>query len=156
MDQTRLRELEDQCIQDCAPPCVARCPAHVDVRALTAAIAAGDLQSAARVFMRAVPFPEIIARTCDQPCQADCYRNSKGGAIQVAALELTCLQGISLPKPTLLPQKDARVAVIGSGLASMTTALEPRKRVSRFRSLRKTIAWGARFSPMTRSNFPAK
>lgn len=128
MDQTRLRELEDQCIQDCAPPCVARCPAHVDVRALTAAIAAGDLQSAARVFMRAVPFPEIIARTCDQPCQADCYRNSKGGAIQVAALELTCLQGISLPKPTLLPQKDARVAVIGSGLASMTTALELKKK----------------------------
>ena len=128
MDQTRLRELEDQCIQDCAPPCMARCPVHVDVRALTAAIAAGDLQSAARVFMRAVPFPEIIARTCDQPCQSDCYRNTRGGAIQVAALELTCLQGTSVSKPTLLPQKDARVAVIGSGLAAMTTALELRKK----------------------------
>jgi len=123
-----LRELEDQCIQDCAPPCVARCPVHVDVRALTAAIAAGDLQAAARVFMRAVPFPEIIARTCDQPCEAECYRNTRGGAIQVAALELNCLQGISLPKPTPLPQKDARVAVIGSGLASLTAALELRKK----------------------------
>ena len=130
MEQTRLRELEDQCIQECQPPCVARCPVHVDVRGLTAAIAAEDFQGAVRIFTRTVPFPEIIARTCDQPCQANCCRQTVGGSIEVAALELSCLRQshFEMSKPTLLPQKDARVAVIGSGLSGLTAAFDLSKK----------------------------
>ena len=130
MEQNRLRELEDQCIQECQPPCVARCPAHVDVRGLTTAVSAGDFESAAKIFARTVPFPEIIARTCDQPCQTNCYRKTVGGSIEVAALELTCLRraNFEISKPTLLPKKDARVAVIGSGLSGLTAAFELSKK----------------------------
>lgn len=130
MEQTRLRELEDQCIQECQPPCTARCPVHVDVRGLTAAIAAEDFQGAARIFKRTVPFPEIIARTCDQPCQSSCYRKTIGGDIQVAALEAACLQfsDCEPARPVLLPKKDARVAIIGGGLGGLTTAFELSKK----------------------------
>lgn len=126
MEQTRLRELEDQCIQECVPPCAAHCPAHVDVRTLTAAIAGGDFQAAFKTLYKTIPFPEIIARTCDQPCQAACYRKSIGGDIQVAALELASIQHSDhlITKPMLLPKKDARVLVIGGGLSSLTTAFE--------------------------------
>ncbi len=126
MDQTRLRELEDQCIQECAPPCAAHCPVHVDVRALTSAIATGDFQTAFKTLYKTVPFPEIIARTCNQPCQAACYRKSVGGDIQVAALELACIQRYDhlITKPMLLPQKDARVLIIGGGLSGLTAAFE--------------------------------
>lgn len=130
MDQSRLRELEDQCIQDCAPPCSAHCPAHVDVRALAASIANGDYDSAYQALTRVVPFPGIIARTCDQPCQAACYRKTRGGDIQIADLELACVNYVSetTVKLTRLPQKDARILVIGGGLSGMTAAFDLSKK----------------------------
>lgn len=126
MQQSRLRELESQCIQECQPPCTALCPVHVDVRALTTAIANSDYETAYKILRRTIPFPEIIARTCDQPCQADCYRKSIGGAIEVAALELACIQHSAAAQsiPPILPKKDARVAVIGSGLGSLMVGYE--------------------------------
>ncbi|MHB8086609.1 MAG: pyridine nucleotide-disulfide oxidoreductase/dicluster-binding protein [Anaerolineaceae bacterium] len=126
MDQTRLRELEDQCIQECASPCVAYCPVHVDVRALTSAIATGDFQAAFKAFYKTIPFPEIIARTCYQPCQSACYRKTIGGDILIASLELASIQHSDhiIPKPVLLPKKDARVLIIGGGLSSLTAAFE--------------------------------
>ena len=130
MEQTRLRELEDQCIQECAPPCVARCPVHVDVRALTSAVSSGDFQTAFKVLYKTIPFPEIIARTCDQPCQAACYRKTVGGDIHMSTLELACIQYSDhlITKPTILPKKDARVAIIGGGLSSVTAAFELAKK----------------------------
>ncbi|HQP09199.1 MAG TPA: hypothetical protein PLY85_09275, partial [Anaerolineaceae bacterium] len=88
MDQRRLHELEEQCIQDCDPPCTSRCPVHVDVRQMCKEISAGDFKHALITFQKSVPFPEIIARTCDQPCQALCNREPLGGAIRMADLEL--------------------------------------------------------------------
>lgn len=130
MDQSRLRELEDQCIQECAPPCSAHCPVHVDVRALASSIANGDLQSAYQTLTRVVPFPGIIARTCDQPCQAACYRKTKGGDIQIASLELASVNYApeTTIKITKLPQKDARILVIGGGLSGLTAAFDLSKK----------------------------
>jgi NADPH-dependent glutamate synthase beta subunit-like oxidoreductase len=92
MEQSRLRELENQCIQDCAPPCTALCPVHVDVRQMVLAIGVGDFAGGLKILRKAVPFPEIIARTCDQPCQAKCNRELLGGVIQLAALERACIE----------------------------------------------------------------
>lgn len=130
MEQNRLRELEDQCIQECAPPCTARCPAHVDVRAMCAALASGDFASAYKTFTTFIPFPEIIARTCDQPCQVNCYRETRGGPVEVAALELACVQQKNEPviKPKMLPRKNARVAVVGAGLSGLTAAYDLSKK----------------------------
>ncbi len=70
MDQHELRRLEDLCIQEWAPWCTATCPVHVDVRAMTAAVAKGDFQAAAKFFVKSVPFPRIISRVCDHPCES--------------------------------------------------------------------------------------
>ncbi len=130
MEQARLRELEDQCIQECQPPCTSRCPVHVDVRALTAAVAEKDYAAANKVLHKTLPFPEIIARTCDQPCEKVCYRGTTGGAIEVAALERFCLlqSTDSPPKPVILPKKNAAVAIIGAGLSGLTAAFDLAKK----------------------------
>ena len=46
MDQNELRQLEAQCIQECAPPCTAACPIHVDVRGVSAEVSRGDFAAA--------------------------------------------------------------------------------------------------------------
>ncbi len=130
MEQSRLRALEEQCIQECPPPCAASCPVHVDVRQMTAAAAKGDFTGAYKVFQKSVPFPGIISHTCKQPCQEKCYRETIGGVIQIAEIEQAAmLYGNEPPgKILLLPNKNAKVAVIGGGLSGLTAAVELRKK----------------------------
>ena len=126
MEQSRLRELEDRCIQDSAPPCTALCPIHVDIRQMTLAVGAGDFSGGYKVFRKSVPFPEIISHTCDQPCQAKCNRETLGGVIRVADIERACVEFSTEPSPkiTVLPKKKSRVAVIGGGLSGLTAAFD--------------------------------
>ncbi len=126
MEQSRLKELEDQCIQDCAPPCISACPAHVDIRGMLKAISSGDFAGGLGILRKSVPFPGIIAHVCDQPCQINCYRNTIGGPIEVAQLEQACVDfGQGFPTRELqLPRRNMRVTIIGGGLCGMTAALE--------------------------------
>ncbi|PKN10222.1 MAG: hypothetical protein CVU72_01915 [Deltaproteobacteria bacterium HGW-Deltaproteobacteria-7] len=91
MNQKELREQENRCIQEQAPACSAACPVHVDVRGMTAAIAKGNFDDAQELYRKSIPFPQIISRICDQPCQKTCLRKDLGGAIEIAALERACL-----------------------------------------------------------------
>ena len=130
MQQSRLRELEEQCVQDCAPPCMSSCPAHVDIRQMALSMGKGDFSGGYKILLKTIPFPEIISRTCDQPCQAKCYRETKGGAVQVADLERACVNFSSEPPPSinLLPKKNIRVAIIGGGLSGLTAAFDLAKK----------------------------
>jgi glutamate synthase (NADPH/NADH) small chain len=130
MDQNRLGVLENQCIQECAPPCTASCPAHVDIRRMLTFIGEGDFAGGYKTFIKSIPFPGIVAHTCDQPCQRKCLRESVGGVIQVAELEKACVRygSESAAKVTVLPIKNAHVAVIGGGLSGLTAAFDLSKK----------------------------
>ena len=91
MDQQELRRLENLCIQDWAPWCTVACPVHVDVRAISATIAEGDFQAAAKLLRRSVPFAGIISRICDHPCEPVCKRREVGDPIAIRTLERSAL-----------------------------------------------------------------
>jgi glutamate synthase (NADPH/NADH) small chain len=124
MDQKQLREQENRCIQEQAPACTAACPAHVDARGVAAEISKGDFAAALKLYRKAVPFPGIISRICDQPCQTICLRKDFGGSIEIAALERACLEfGNQDAEPVnRLPKKSKTVAVIGGGISGLTVA----------------------------------
>ncbi|MFN8381813.1 MAG: FAD-dependent oxidoreductase [Anaerolineales bacterium] len=124
MDQKQLREQENRCIQEQAPACAATCPAHVDGRGIAAEIAKGNFAAALKLYRKAVPFPGIISRICDQPCKTACLRKDFGGAIEMAALERAALEfGNSGAEPVKrLPKKSKTVAVIGGGISGLTVA----------------------------------
>ncbi len=129
MDQQRLRQLEYQCIQDDAPECTATCPAHVDVRGMLAEMSQGNFVAGLKILRKALPFPDIISRICDQPCQARCKRGEAGGAIEIAALERACVDfGGATDKITILPRKPKKAAVVGGGLSGLTVAYELARR----------------------------
>ncbi len=125
MQQDELRRLEDQCIQEHAPACTAACPLHVDVRAIAGALQQGDFAAALKALRKAVPFPGLIGRVCDQPCQAVCKRREASAAIAIAALERACADwGGPAEKPRVLPKRGKRVAIVGGGLSGLTAAYD--------------------------------
>jgi len=126
MDQKELREWEARCVQENPPGCTAGCPVHVDVRGMIAAVRKGDYQTGFALFHKTVPFPGIISRLCDQPCQHFCKRSEIDESISIRALERSCVDGNDKP-PLLspaLPARNKKVAVVGAGLSGLTAALE--------------------------------
>ncbi len=126
MDQKELRELEAQCLQECAPTCTATCPVHVDVKTMLAETARGDFSAALKTYRKAVPFPGIISRLCDQPCQGGCLRMDSGGAIAIRDLERACVRlgEITHEKVRPLPKRKGHVAIIGGGVSGLSAAYE--------------------------------
>ncbi|CCO09200.1 pyridine nucleotide-disulfide oxidoreductase/dicluster-binding protein [Desulforamulus hydrothermalis] len=130
MDHKRIFEFEEKCIQEHPPACTAACPVHVDVKGFIREIKAGRFDEALNIYSKSVPFPGIIGRICDHPCQAACKRKEVGDAIAIAALEKACVQLVqaSPPKVTAPSGKKQRVAVIGGGLSSLTVAFDLAKK----------------------------
>ncbi|MGO9952803.1 MAG: pyridine nucleotide-disulfide oxidoreductase/dicluster-binding protein [Dissulfurispiraceae bacterium] len=126
MDHDHAREREMQCIQEWPPECTATCPVHVDARGMIAAILKGDYAAAFAIFHKAVPFPGIISRICDHPCQVACKRIEVGEAIMINALEKACTDYSErhARKKSFVSKKDKRVAVIGAGLSGLTAAFD--------------------------------
>ena len=129
MDQKQMRELENRCIQEQAPFCTAACPVHVDVRAVLAEAARGDFAAGLKLLRKALPFPGIIGRICDQPCRPACKRVESGGALHIAALERACADfGGPYEALPVLPPKPRRIAVVGGGLSGLTVAHDLRRK----------------------------
>jgi NADPH-dependent glutamate synthase beta subunit-like oxidoreductase len=130
MDLQELRELENLCIQECAPWCSAICPVHVDVRAITAALANRDFGTAAQLFRKTVPFAGIISRVCDHPCQDVCKRRKVGTTVSIRALERAALAYAPASEARMVtpPLRNKRVAAVGAGLSGLTAALDLAKK----------------------------
>lgn len=126
IDQKELRELEAKCIQECPPTCTAACPVHVDVKAMLVEIGRGDFTAALKIYRKAVPFPRIISRLCDQPCKDVCKRGEVGDEIAIRDLERACVEfgDTSSEKTRPLPKRKGHVAIVGGGISGITAAYE--------------------------------
>ena len=123
MDQQDLQELESRCIQENLPECTAACPLHVDARAFVIQVAEGKWVEARRVLDRSMPFPDILGRICDAPCMDKCVRGRVGDPIRINSLESACVgQATQKPRVQILRVREKGVAVVGSGLSSLTAA----------------------------------
>ena len=92
------------------------------MKGFLAEMKAGRFDRAMKILRQALPFPGIIGRICDHPCQDACKRREAGEAISIAALEKACVMMSSKPpvKISVQTKKDKRVAVVGSGLSGLT------------------------------------
>lgn len=126
MDGQQVKAWESRCIEESPPACSAACPVHVDARGLATLLAKGDFKAAHALFCRFIPFPEIIGRTCDHPCEKSCRRSEAGDAIRIQALEQAVVEaGFSAPRfRTGRAMERKRVAVVGAGLSGLTVAAD--------------------------------
>ncbi|MES9995602.1 pyridine nucleotide-disulfide oxidoreductase/dicluster-binding protein [Desulfovibrio aminophilus] len=123
MEQQELRAWEQRCIQEEMPWCQAACPLRVDVRAFLERMAKGDPAGARKLLERTMPQSGILGRLCEHPCEAVCKRAEAGGALSVGGLERACVNAVPPgSKPTVLPARGKRAAVLGGGLAALVCA----------------------------------
>ncbi|MDA8140212.1 MAG: 4Fe-4S dicluster domain-containing protein [Desulfobacteraceae bacterium] len=123
MEQSDLKQWEQRCIQEEPPECTAACPLHVDARAFVRHVRDGRWREAWQTLARTMPLAGVLGRICDAPCQARCKRGEVGDAIRIGALERVCVaQAQENYRFTPLPSKGQRIAILGSGLSSLTAA----------------------------------
>ncbi len=129
MDQDDLHQLEELCIQEHNPACMATCPARVDVRGICSELQKGNFPAALKLLRKTIPFPGIISRICDQPCRSACIRKDAGEAISIALLEQSCVEhGGSPGAIPFIPKRNYHLGVIGGSLFGLTAACDMAKK----------------------------
>ena len=123
MEQDQLREWEHKCIQEEPPECKAACPIHLDARLFVKEMGRGDREAAFKVLAKSMPFPGILGRICDHPCELRCKRGEVEAPIAIGLLERSCVESAaSRGRIQLLPRRGQRIAVLGGALAGLTAA----------------------------------
>ncbi len=122
----------NRCIQCPKHSCIDGCPVEIDIPGFIKAIRDGDMPEAVRILKDKNSLPGICGRVCPQEtqCEATCSLAKKEAPIAIGRLERyvadweranmkSANSSIVQPAPT-----GKRVAVVGSGPASLTAAAD--------------------------------
>ena len=125
-----LEARESACVYEQPAYCNAACPLKLDVKAMMAAIAAGDFTKALALYDKITPFPYILSAGCEAPCEGKCKLCSLGDGIAIRQLEAAAVQHGDMPrKKGFLRKKTKKCAVFGSDLFSLFLAGELAKKM---------------------------
>ena len=104
-------------------PCVAMCPAGVDIPGYVALVREGRYADAVRLIRKDNPFPTACAYICEHPCEARCRRKMVDDAINIRGLKRAAVDNSGLvPHPKPAPSTGKTVAVVGGGPGGLTAA----------------------------------
>lgn len=134
-DQARLEAM--RCLQCKNAPCVKGCPVRIDIAGFVKAVAEGDRQKAIDIIKKTSLLPAVCGRVCPQEvqCQAECTLGKAlkdvDKAVAIGRIERYVAdwereQGKITP-PQVKPDTGKRVAVVGSGPASLVVAADVRR-----------------------------
>ena len=123
------REEAMRCLQCKDAPCSQGCPVHVHIPDFINQIVEGDALKAADVLLQDNLLPAICGRVCPQEkfCESRCVLGKKGLPVAIGSLERftadsTSAQRAARPLSALPPSTGKKVALIGSGPASLACA----------------------------------
>ncbi len=104
-------------------PCVALCPAHVDIPGYIALVSQGRYADAVRLIRKDNPFPTACALICEHPCEARCRRNMIDDAINIRGLKRYAVDHSgTVAAPANAPSTGKRVAIVGGGPGGLSAA----------------------------------
>ena len=78
------------------PPCVGTCPNQNAVREMVMTISRAEsleksqeqaFEEAFHLFLETTPFPSVCGRVCPHPCEGECNRKEKEGAVGINSIE---------------------------------------------------------------------
>nr|WP_325215696.1 NAD(P)-binding protein [uncultured Oscillibacter sp.] len=104
-------------------PCVALCPAGVDIPGYIALIGEGRCEDAVRLIRKDNPFPTACAYICEHPCEARCRRNMVDDALNIRGLKRYAVdQAGDVPQPKCAKATGKSVAIVGGGPGGLSAA----------------------------------
>ncbi|WP_417118433.1 NAD(P)-binding protein [Olsenella phocaeensis] len=115
----------NSCASALAPsvPCVAGCPAGVDVPGYLALVRAGRCADAVRLIRKDNPFPLVCGLVCEHPCERNCRRGMVDDPINIRALKRFACEHEGTPEePARAASTGKRVCVVGGGPAGLSCA----------------------------------
>jgi NADPH-dependent glutamate synthase beta subunit-like oxidoreductase/dihydroorotate dehydrogenase/ferredoxin len=109
-------------------PCQKACPANVDIPLYIDKVKNGDYIGAYETMSESVPFPGVLGRVCDYPCELQCRRSIIDDPIQIRLIKRFAADktfancGNNLPLPEMQKEKGEKIAIIGAGPAGLSSA----------------------------------
>ena len=104
-------------------PCVALCPAGVDIPGYVSLVNEGRCADAVRLIRKDNPFPTACAYICEHPCEARCRRNMVDDAVNIRGLKRYAVDHAdNVPQPKKAPATGKSVAIIGGGPGGLSAA----------------------------------
>jgi len=131
--QARLEAM--RCLQCKKAPCIEGCPVQIKIRDFIAAIAEGDFKEAIDIIKENSLLPAVCGRVCPQEvqCQQTCTVGLKfkdtDKAVSIGRLErfVADLGQNENGIPTVAPETEMKVAIIGSGPGGIVAAADTRR-----------------------------
>ncbi len=114
-------------------PCRSGCPVSVRIPEFIAKVAAGDFDAAYEIITSTNSLPAVCGRVCPQEkqCESKCVRGIKGEAVGIGRLERFVADyhmNKEVKDEVKVPESNGhRIAIVGSGPASLTCAGDLRK-----------------------------
>jgi heterodisulfide reductase subunit A len=105
-------------------PCVATCPAGINVQGYVQLVGQGKFKEAVQLIMERLPLPGVLGRVCPHPCESQCRRAEIDAPLAIRNLKRFAADHVDpteLPLPEIAERKE-KVAVVGSGPAGLTVA----------------------------------
>lgn len=104
-------------------PCVALCPAGVDIPGYIALVRAGRYDDAVRLIRKDNPFPTVCSYVCEHPCEARCRRRMVDDAVNICGIKrFACDHALNHTPPPCASPTGKRVAVVGGGPGGLSAA----------------------------------
>jgi NADPH-dependent glutamate synthase beta subunit-like oxidoreductase len=118
-----------------SPPCINACPNHNAIREMLMTISKAEelgksrdqaFEEAFYIFMETTPFPSVCGRVCPHPCEGECNRKEKEGAVGINSVErfigdFGLEKGLE-PRKLSEETRSEKIAVIGSGPGGLSAA----------------------------------
>ncbi len=134
-EQAQVESL--RCLQCKNAPCVQGCPVRIDIPGFLKAAGTGDFQGACDIIKQSSLLPSVCGRVCPQEvqCQENCTLGKALKSVDLAVsigrveryvADLERETGKTKP-PVIKPETGRKVAVIGTGPASITVAADVRR-----------------------------
>jgi NADPH-dependent glutamate synthase beta subunit-like oxidoreductase len=104
-------------------PCVALCPADVDIPGYIALVGAERYADAVKLIRKDNPFPTACALVCEHPCEARCRRNMIDDSVNIRGLKRMAIDYAGyVPNPENAESTGKKIAVIGGGPSGLSAA----------------------------------
>ena len=106
-------------------PCVALCPAGVDIPGYIALVKDERYEDAVKLIRKDNPFPTACALICEHPCEARCRRNMLDSSVNIRGLKRMAVDNAranTVPVPQKAESTGKKVAIVGGGPGGLSAA----------------------------------